>query len=61
MVCGHLSITPKRGLMHGPAQIPDLTKHDWGELKYQPCVTPSCSTSVCDLTNALVAEYKISG
>ena len=43
-----------------PAQIPDLNhiEHLWDELKCRLRARPNCPTSVPDLTNALVAEWK---
>ena len=43
-----------------PAQRPDLhpTEHLWDELEYRLRARPNHPTSVPDLTNALVAEWK---
>ena len=43
-----------------PAQSPDLNpiEHLWDELEWQLRVRPNRPTSVPDLTNALVAEWK---
>ena len=43
-----------------PAQSPDLNpiEHIWDELEHRLCARPNRSTSVADLTNALVAEWK---
>jgi hypothetical protein len=43
-----------------PAQSPDLNpiKHLWDELEYQLRARPNHPTSVPNLTNALVAEWK---
>ena len=41
-----------------PAQSPDLNpiQHLWDELEQRLRARPSCSTSVLDLTNALLVE-----
>ena len=43
-----------------PAQSPDLNsiEHLWDELEHQLRARPNLQTSVPDLTNALVAEWK---
>ena len=43
-----------------PAQNPDLNpiEHLWAELEHRLRARPNCPTSVPDLTNALVAEWK---
>jgi hypothetical protein len=43
-----------------PALSPDLNpiEHIWNELKRRLCARPNLQTSVLDLTNALVAEWK---
>ena len=46
--------------LYCPAQSPDLnpTKHLWDELERRLQARPNRPTSVPDLTNALVAEWK---
>ena len=44
-----------------PAQSSDLnpTEHLWDELERRLRAGPSCPTSVCDLTNALLEEWSV--
>ena len=45
--------------LNWPAQSPDLNpiEHFWDELERRLRARPSCPTSVCDLTNALLEEW----
>ena len=45
--------------LNWPAQSPDLNpiEHVWDELEQRLRARPSCPTSVCDLTNALLEEW----
>ena len=49
-----------RKALDWPAQSPDLNsiEHHWDELERRLRVRPNRPTSVSDLTNALVAEWK---
>jgi hypothetical protein len=46
--------------LYWAAQSPDLKpfEHLWDELEHRLRDRPNCTTSVPDLTNALVAEWK---
>ena len=46
--------------LNWPSQSPDLNpiEHVWDELERRLQGRPNCPTSVSDLTNALVAEWK---
>ena len=51
---------PLRTVLDWPAQSPDLNpiEHLWDELERQLQARPNLPTSVPNLTNALVAEWK---